>query len=220
MGSKERKEKEKMIRRKDIIDAAEYVFFQNGYEKSTMDDVAKQAEFSKRTLYVYFKSKEQIYFEIMVRGYRLLITQLQERMQGKELFSAQEKLREIADVYYQFSIDYSNYFQAIMEYENSVYDFQQGIPDASRDECYQLGEIAMGMVKDTLQEGRRQGTIRTDITVDQMAMTLWACMLGIFGTAQKKQHYIENYYNTHTEKFIQEAFHMLIRSLQPSNESI
>ena len=67
MGINERKDKEKQIRSNDIIDAAERVFFLKGYDLATMDDVAKEAEFSKRTVYVYFNSKEQIYFEIMVR---------------------------------------------------------------------------------------------------------------------------------------------------------
>jgi AcrR family transcriptional regulator len=48
-----------------------------------MDDVAKEAEFSKRTVYVYFNSKEQIYFEVMIRGYRLLINMLKNDLQEK-----------------------------------------------------------------------------------------------------------------------------------------
>ncbi len=68
MGINERKEKEKDIRRNDIIEAAEKVFFKKGYSQATMDDVAKEAEFSKRTLYVYFNSKEQLHFEIMIKG--------------------------------------------------------------------------------------------------------------------------------------------------------
>ena len=55
----------KMIKRNDIILAAEKVFFKKGYLNATMDDVTKEAGFSKRTIYKYFNSKEQLYFEIM-----------------------------------------------------------------------------------------------------------------------------------------------------------
>lgn len=58
-------------------------FFTRGYDNTTMDDVAKEAEFSKRTVYVYFNSKEQIYFEVMIRGYRLLINMLKNDLQEK-----------------------------------------------------------------------------------------------------------------------------------------
>jgi len=53
MGISERNEKGKQIRRNDIIDAAEKVFFSNGYDAATMGDVAKEAEFSKRTVYIF-----------------------------------------------------------------------------------------------------------------------------------------------------------------------
>ena len=56
MGIAERKEREKLQRRNDIIDAAERLFFQHGFETPTMDDVAREAELSKGTLYLYFKS--------------------------------------------------------------------------------------------------------------------------------------------------------------------
>ena len=73
MGYNDRKRQEKEIRRKDIVDAAERVFFSKGFENASMDEVAKEAEFSKRTVYIYFNSKEQIYFEIMIRGNLMLI---------------------------------------------------------------------------------------------------------------------------------------------------
>ena len=55
MGINERKEKEREIRRKDIIEAAERLFFTKGYNNTTMDDVAKEAEFSKRTVLCLFQ---------------------------------------------------------------------------------------------------------------------------------------------------------------------
>ena len=40
MGIAERKERERLQRRQEIIQAAEEVFFSEGFEKSTMDDIA------------------------------------------------------------------------------------------------------------------------------------------------------------------------------------
>ncbi len=213
MGINERKMKEVGIRRNDILLAAEEVFFQKGYEQSTMDDVARQAEFSKRTLYVYFNSKEQLYFEIMIKGYRLLIALLEERLQGNGVQTPIEELEMIAMTYYQFSCEYPHHFHAIMDYENSIYDFQKGIPDPTRDECYALGERALQFVKSALEKGEAQGVIRADLSVDQATMTLWACMLGIFSTARKKKNYLKNYHQIDAEEFIRESFRLLIRSM-------
>jgi AcrR family transcriptional regulator len=67
MGRKEHSIKEKELRRGYMIDAAERVFFSRGYENASMDEVAREAGFTKRTIYMYFSSKEQIYYEIMSR---------------------------------------------------------------------------------------------------------------------------------------------------------
>ncbi len=129
MGINERKEKEKDIRKNDIIEAAERVFFTKGYTTATMDDVAKEAEFSKRTLYVYFNSKEQLYFEIMIKGYKLLLDRLKTDLLKKEIRNAVDRIKQIGDTLFQFNLDYPDYFKAIMEYENSELDFQNSIPD-------------------------------------------------------------------------------------------
>ena len=74
MGVAERREREKEQRRQAILDAAEHLFFKKGVEDTTMDDVAEAAEFSKGTLYLYFKNREDIYHGIYHRGMEVLKT--------------------------------------------------------------------------------------------------------------------------------------------------
>lgn len=214
MGINERKEKEKEIRRKDIIEAAERIFFSKGYENTTMDDVAKEAEFSKRTVYVYFNSKEQIYFEIMIKGYRLLINMLKNNLQREKAANAIEEIRQMVLTLYGFSKEYTEYFKAIMEYENGEMDFQKGIPDKSREECYALGEEVLGYLIRTLENGIAEGSFRSDLDVIKTALALWACMIGVFNIAKKKENYIKNYHNTTSEELISAAFNLVIRSIQ------
>lgn len=214
MGTMQRKEKEKEIRRNDIIEAAERIFFTKGYDIATMDDVAKEAEFSKRTVYVYFNSKEQIYFEIMTRGYKLLIGMMKEDSQKEKACNAIEEIRQIALTLYCFSKDYPEYFKAIMEYENGKLDFQKGIPDRSREECYALGEEILGHLTRALKKGIEEDSIRGDMDVAKTALVLWACMIGVFNTAKKKENYIKNYHGVTPEELVSSAFQLIIRSIQ------
>lgn len=214
MGITERKEKEKEIRRNDIIEAAEKVFFAKGYALATMDDVAREAEFSKRTVYVYFNSKEQIYFEIMVRGYKLLNGMLATELQNKEDDSALEKIRQMGRTLLKFSNDYPDYFKSIMEYENNETDFDNGIPDKLREECYAQGEIIVNYLTDALQTGIEEGAIRNGIDVVNTAFILWSCVLGIFNTTRKKANYFRYYHKRNPEDLISEAFEFLIQSIQ------
>lgn len=50
--------------RERIIRAAVESFTQTGYDKTKMDDIAKRLDLSKGTLYLYFKSKEDLFIAI------------------------------------------------------------------------------------------------------------------------------------------------------------
>lgn len=61
-----RVQKEKEYRRNSILEAAKQVFFKVGYAKATMDNIAKFAEITKPTVYQYFKSKDELFFSLML----------------------------------------------------------------------------------------------------------------------------------------------------------
>lgn len=214
MGINERKEKGKEIRRTDIIEAAERIFFSKGYDNATMDDVAKEAEFSKRTVYVYFNSKEQIYFEIMIKGYKLLIGMLKEDRQKENVPNAVEEIKQLSMALQRFNQLYPEYFRAIMEYENGELDFDKGIPDHSRQECYGLGEEVLGYLIRALKRGISEKTVRGDMDVVKMALSLWACVIGVFNTAGRKHNYIKHYHHMTSEELIASAFQLMISSIQ------
>jgi len=214
LGSQERKEKARELRRQEMIEAAEKVFFAKGYDLATMDDVARAAEFSKRTLYIYFSSKEQLYFEIMTRGYKQLLQMLRDDTEKKDRTDAIGELKQMALTLHRFSLTHPDYFRAIMEYENGELDFKNDVPDPSREACYELGEQVMGRLIGILNKGMAEGSVRSDIHPEKTALVLWACTVGVFNTAGKKGNYIRNYYNTTSEDLVAEAYHLLIRSIR------
>src|SRR5262245_51077580 len=59
-----RREREREERRHQILEAAANVFKSKGFAAATMDDVAAAAELSKGTLYLYFKSKDDLYLAL------------------------------------------------------------------------------------------------------------------------------------------------------------
>lgn len=67
MGIKERKERERERRKQQIIVAAKRVFSGKGFNRATMEDIAREAELSPGTLYLYFKNKEELYASLSVR---------------------------------------------------------------------------------------------------------------------------------------------------------
>lgn len=214
MGAEERKEKEKELKRKDIIDAAERVFFSKGYDVATMDDVARTAEFSKRTVYVYFKSKEQIYFEIMIRGYKILIQMIEDYDQKLNSDTGIYKIRKLGLILFEFSKQYADYFSAIMNYENGEMDFSIGVTDNAKQECYELGEKIFDYLAGSLKLGIEDGTIDNSIDITNTALVLWSCTLGIFNTLRTKKRYIMEYHKKNSEELLEEAFDMLTKAIK------
>ena len=94
MGIAERKERERLRRREEIIDAAERVFFTKGIRDATMDDVAEEAELSKGTLYLYFKSKQELYLAINFRGLSLLSDMFRKTIAQHEFTGIVQHMRE------------------------------------------------------------------------------------------------------------------------------
>jgi len=219
MGISERKEKEKEIRRNDIIDASEKVFFSRGYDAATMDDIAKEAEFSKRTVYCYFNSKEQLYFEIMVRGYKILIEMMETSVKNFEDDSL-GKLKQIGRTLYKFNAEYAEYFDAIIGYENGERDFENGITDKSREECYALGEKMFSYLTSAIKDGIDEGSIRAELDIVNTSIVLWSCTVGLFNTLNKKRNYINHYYKRNTEDLLLEGFDMLITSIEKGGEGM
>ncbi len=60
-----RKERERSQHRRDILTAGEKIFAQKGYFNATIEEIAREAEFSVGTIYNFFSNKETLYQEII-----------------------------------------------------------------------------------------------------------------------------------------------------------
>ena len=65
-----RKLEEREIRKKQILDGALKVFKLHGIEKTTMDEIAHESGFGKATLYYYYASKDEVFIDVMVKGWK------------------------------------------------------------------------------------------------------------------------------------------------------
>lgn len=65
--AQERKEKIQAEFKNQMLQAAEKVIIRRGYRAATMDEIAREAEFSKASLYKYFRNKGEILLEIILQ---------------------------------------------------------------------------------------------------------------------------------------------------------
>jgi AcrR family transcriptional regulator len=73
MGITERREREKKERRMAILNCARELILSQGVDRVSMEDIARKAELSKATLYLYFPGKELIFNEICEEAARIFL---------------------------------------------------------------------------------------------------------------------------------------------------
>ena len=208
MGISERKEREKEQRRNDIIDAAEKVFFKKGLNNSTMDEVAEEAELSKGTLYLYFKSKEEIYFEIKLRAIRILNGMFKESISENK--TGFENCMEIGKTYVAFLNNYNNYFRVMVYFESNdcrVCEF--------KDKCENFfkEDNPLNSFIQIINQGIEDGTIRDDIPANVLAQTLWAQTNGILQFISTKQKILE-FTGVKAEDIVYSQFEIIKRGMK------
>src|SRR4030042_2565831 len=175
MGITERKEREKEQRQNLIIDAAERIFFKKGIDNSTMDDVAGEAELSKGTLYLYFKSKEDIQLAIAIRGSDILKEMMRKRLSDNK--TGYENLLELAEISIDFSSKHKHYYEFFLFLRIARFD-KLNI-DESRFRKYLIEQSPLTIVHECVVKGITDKSLRSDIPSNVFAATLWSQLLGV-----------------------------------------
>ncbi|MBE0646665.1 MAG: TetR/AcrR family transcriptional regulator [Bacteroidales bacterium] len=212
MGITERKEREREQRYQAIIDAGEKVFFTKGYESSTMDDVAVEAELSKGTLYLYFTSKDELHFAIMERGMKLLMGLMEKRLHISS--NGIETLRELGLALVEFSNLHPNYFNALIFFQGRDVELQKLQEAKVKD--FLANRNSLTVLNETLKRGMADGSIRTDIPIAELSTTLWAQMMGILVMYSAKQA-VFKLHHVGREQLVNSHLMLLSDALKPSH---
>jgi AcrR family transcriptional regulator len=83
-------------RKNQILTAAEEVFTEKGFDQARMGDIAEQTGLSKGTLYLYFKSKDDLIIAILDRLFQLEFRQMEKLIVADK--SARQCVEEFADL--------------------------------------------------------------------------------------------------------------------------
>lgn len=175
MGIVERKEREKQLRREEIILAAEKVFFNKGFDLSTMDDIADEAELSKGTLYLYFKSKEDLHMAVARKSIRLLREHTLKATEGEG--NAIEKLGRMGRATIEFSRKDPDRMKAIMTLEEMEPSTLNVTTSDVQDLIYKESTVESVIL--LVKQGVEEKLIRADVPAMLIAHTLWMTVLSV-----------------------------------------
>lgn len=204
------KEKRIHFNKTNILDAAEELFAERGIVQTTMDDIAKAADYSKSTIYVYFKSKEEIYNHIILAH----MNQLEEAIR---LCAARSETFEVC--YYElchqlvyFYEQYPMYFQGMMG--KISFDEKEMEEHEVLRQIYDVGEKINDDIMQLFEKGRKKGYLREDLNMIPTGLTFWASLSGIIDLAHEKEAYITMRTGMSRSDYMQYGFQMLLASVR------
>jgi len=111
MGTRERRKREADQRRAEILEAAQRLFWQKGYSATSIPQIAREAELAPGTIYLYFRSKEALYVELLMEGYEILHQRL--TAEAQRSVPPADQAARLLDVFLKFAREYPKYYEII-----------------------------------------------------------------------------------------------------------
>jgi len=155
MGLKERREREKQARRRQIIDAARSLLFEKGLKATSINQIAKRAELGVGTIYFYYPSKEDLFAELQEEGLQLLTEKIRQTLSvGND---PEQQLKLMALAYYDFSRENKDYFDVISYFLASPQVLLS--PDLKQRVDRKTGTI-LELIKRVISQGSESGVFK------------------------------------------------------------
>ncbi len=107
MGTTERREREREEMRKAIVDAAAELYMSEGYESISIRNIAEKIEYTPGAIYSYFKDKDEIVFELHLRGFDKLFETLKVSLEETDPL---DKLYKSGQLYIKFALENPEYY--------------------------------------------------------------------------------------------------------------
>jgi AcrR family transcriptional regulator len=179
----ERRQEEKDRRRIEIIEAAEDLYRELGWDAVTMDSVAKRARLSRALVYVYFKDKRDLHFAIAIRAMETLRERFDEASARAK--TGIEKAVAIGRAYMAYGQEFPHYFDACARIELHAPD--AGATSPQEEACMAAGHSVHEVVVEAIAVGQRDGTIRPDLgDLNVTSRVLWGFTHGLIQIAITK----------------------------------
>ncbi len=179
----ERRQEEKDRRRVEIVEAAEDLYREMGWDAVTMDSVARRARLSRALVYVYFKDKQDLHFAIAARALDMLRQRFTEATARAR--TGMDKVEACGRAYMAYAQEFPHFFDACARLEMHAHDGSEPSPQVAP--CVECGKRVHGVVVEALATGQRDGTIRSDLgDLEVTSRVLWGFMHGLIQIAITK----------------------------------
>ncbi|WP_172683895.1 TetR/AcrR family transcriptional regulator [Desulfosarcina cetonica] len=171
------------MRREQIQQAALELFTLKGFAAVKMVDISEQSELSIATLYLYYKSKDDLYASLIEIALEDLHTQVGAIYENKKL-SPKSKILAFKDALYQTYQRHPTILNIVIHVQ--LYDTLTAINPDILDRLNDLGKQILKMFTDTFNDGVRNGKFKRGKAIAH-ADILWSTFIGLYLFEESKR---------------------------------
>ena len=216
MEIKKRKEWEKRSKQNRIIDIAEILFNEKGYEATTLDIIAKQAGYSKRNLYQYFADKNDIFNAITLKTLISLNKELKSIIQ-KEI-TGLNMIIAISSTFFNYFMNHRNSFDNIIFFDitycNDNSNNNEENDNSFGSKAEKIHQQNLDLILKALEIGIKDGSIITKFTPKQLQLIIWGQNMGIIHSISRRYDQLKDIYNSTPREVFTNYLKMINNCLQ------
>lgn len=167
-----------------IIEKAETVFFEKGYEGSSVLEICQRADCSRTTFYTHFENKDNIYYAVASRSFRAFIQYFDRFEMGKQ--NGLDSLLMRCQGYLRFTVAYPRNYQVILGfYQDRADMLKEEVPEDSsrlwvfKSEVIKLARLPIQAMLQEIQRGQDDQSIKNELSPEELLSHLWAYLIGL-----------------------------------------
>jgi len=209
MNRQNKKERVTALHKENILQASEKMFSKKGFIATTIDDISKSSEYSRRTIYAYFNSKEDILYHIILKGLLILQKDLLQAIEANTDFL--EKYNAICRAMTEYQVNFPHSFDSMENMHTKDIDLNN-IPKIVTD-IFTAGTAINNILAEYIEKGKKQGIVRKEVQVMPTVYVLWSNISSLLSLAHKKGSFIETKFNMTLNDFLKYGFQQIINSI-------
>ena len=209
MGETNKKEAVAALHRARIMTAAEKLFSEKGYEQTTIEDISKESEYSRRTIYAYYESKDDILHCIIEKGLQALKTDIENAANDNAGFT--DAYRAVCRAMRKYRREYPHSLGRLNRSGDE--EIGQAVKSAAVKNILRLGTEINETLEALIIRGQESGKVRKDIVPTLTVYVLWSSIDSLLALARTKGKFICAQNGMTEEKFLDYGFRQIVNSI-------
>ncbi len=169
MGVSDRREREKEEMRKRILDSAKKLFLEFGFEKTSIRNIAEDIEYSPATIYLYFKDKNELLFELHQESFKEFAKAFVKVAEIEDPF---ERLTELGREYLAFAFGNPEMYELMFLLSAPIETLEM------RDCVWEDGLNVFSSLEALVADCKAAGYFK-DAEVSELSMMIWSTVHGL-----------------------------------------